>query len=268
MQKPLKDTYTMQNRHGHDIEVITHTVSNPRGTVFVHHGYPGAAHSPTIDLMRQTFNALGLNTITPNTTNNYNNSHGDLKDMTLAGHTDDLEDVIRHAITTDSFTGPIAITGHSAGGHSALVVSSRFKGLERSVLTIASAPVITGQSFINAWSEMIGPEEAAAWKTNGYCIGGSDAGPDQLKMHWDVYQEWATHDLARDKIRPENHTVLIHPHDDPFIPEADMIRYLEATRIDEFHSIRDADHCYTGKEQETAFVASLARAIDKRFPSP
>jgi pimeloyl-ACP methyl ester carboxylesterase len=245
------------------MEIITDSVPNPRGTAFVHHGYPGGAHSPTIQLMRKTFNGLGLNTVTPNTANNYNESDGDLKDMTLAGHSDDLEDVIRFEIAQESLTGPIIIAGHSAGGHSALSVSSRFKGLAQPVLTIASAPFISGQSFIDAWSTLIGKMATYRWQKNGFTTGYSDAGPDELKLYWDVYQEWAKHDLARDQISPDNHTAIIHPENDPVIPKADMIQYIQATGTQEFHSIRGADHGYTG--QERAFASKLDSIVRQRL---
>ncbi len=263
VKKLMKEIYNLPNRHGKAIEVITNRVPSPKGTVFIHHGYPGAAHSPTIQLMRKTFNALGLNTITPNTTNNYNNAAGELEDMTLAGHCDDLEDVIRHAIAQDSFTGPYVVSGHSAGGHSALVVSSRLTDIERPLLTIASAPVISGQSFIDAWGELIGEERMSAWKTEGFQYGYSDAGSDRLKMHWPVMKEWAEHDLTRDKVRPDNYTAVIHPNDDPFIPESNVMPYVMGNDIEAFHSIRRADHCYTGREE--AFAAKLTLVTQRRL---
>ncbi len=76
-------------------------------------------------------------------------------------------------------------------------------------------------------------------------------------------EEWAKHDLTRDKVRPDNYTAVIHPKEDPFIPEGSVLPYILENNIEAFHSITRADHCYTGRED--AFIQKLKLVTTRRL---
>ena len=269
----LKEEYTISTRKNQCIIVIKHGLKNPRGTAVIHHGYPGAVKSPTVQLIRKTFNKLGFDTVTPDTTHNYNKSEGDYRLHTMTQHCDDLMDCITYTMAKGSFQGPLIVAGHSAGGYSALSVSAKLAQASITpALTVASAPLISGQRYMSAWKAVIknagiDPDRFMKnWENAGAIKCGSDAGPDELDLMWSVMQEWCKHNLISANIVPSNPTVLISGEKDEFITHADVTAYFEHSKIKEFISIEDANHSYTRQEQ--AFVSALKNAITSNFPAP
>ncbi|HPD82874.1 MAG: alpha/beta hydrolase [Alphaproteobacteria bacterium] len=268
----MKQEYNIANRNGLSMNVVTDIVKKPKGTAIIHHGYVGNMSSPTIQLMRRTFNDLGFTTITPNTTHNYNDSDGDYQKMTLRGHCEDLVDCVLNTLDSKNYTGPLVLAGHSAGGYSAIVASSELEGKYKPALTIASAPLISGERYMQGWKEVIKAQNISPdkfikhWENKGFIECGSDSGPDTLELHWSVMMDWCQHDLIKDEITPNNPTVLIGGEIDPFIRQQDVIDYFEMSRIKEVSFIEDADHCYTG--QEKAFEEHLRETINSYFPKP
>jgi len=263
----------IKNRHDLKMDVIANTVDNAAGTAIIHHGYVGSTKSPTIQLMRETFNELGFNTVTPNTTHNYNDSDGDYRQMTLAGHAEDLIDCISHTVNSTVFRAPLIIAGHSAGGYSALFASSVLSGTQYApILTIASAPLISGQRYMEGWREVISNEGISPdsfmekWENQGFIICGSDSGPDQLELHWSVMKDWCLHDLTDSKTCLKNPAILISGDIDPFIRRSDIADYLQSTTNPNIEArfIPNADHCYT--DQEDVFAECLRSSVGYYLP--
>lgn len=267
----MKQEYEVFNRNGLKMRTAFHGVKKPRGTAIIHHGYVGNMNSPTIQLMRKTFNKLGFNSVTPNTTHNYSDSDGDYRKMTLRGHCDDLIDSVLKTVKSEDYVGPLLLAGHSAGGYSAIVASSELEDKYSPALTIASAPLISGQRYMEGWREVINAEGISPdsfmkhWENKGFIECASDSGPDQLELHWSVMQDWCRHDLIRDGIVPKNPTFLIGGEKDEFIKMTDIIDYYQAAKVSEVSFIKDADHCYQG--QETAFEERFRQIIRRNFPS-
>lgn len=269
----MEQKYEIVNRNGLVMEITSHIVGNPKGTAIIHHGYVGNMSSPTVQLMRTTFNELGFNTVTPNTTHNYNRkSGGDYREMTLRGHCEDLMDCVVHTVNANAYTGTLVIAGHSAGGYSALVASSELEEKYRPSLTVASAPLISGQRYMEGWKNVIREGGASPepfmkhWKNKGFILCESDSGPDQLELHWSVLQDWCLHDLIQDKVKPNNPTYLIGGETDPFITQSDIIDYFQFARVEEASFIKGGDHCY--HKQEKDFAQRLREIITSRFPQP
>lgn len=206
----------------------------------------------------------------PNTTHNYSDSDGDYREMTLAGHCDDLEDCVKHFMDQDSFSAPLILAGHSAGGYSALNVSSRLPKQYRPALTIASAPLISGSKFlrrtVNAVADLtdMHPDKIARiWADKGFVTTNSDSGPDNLELHWSVMADWSKHDLARNNIRPQNPTILIGGEEDTSMPPEDIHAYADAVGLNNVHFIENGDHCYTEAMDE--FEAVLEQEVKRHF---
>lgn len=266
----MLEKLTIANNRGLNMQTMRYGVQNPIATAVVHHGYPSSAACLPVQTMVTALNEAGITVITPDTTHNDNDSDGDYTEMTLSDHIDDLDDCVDHLISAGAIQGPLILAGHSAGAHSALVVSASL--LKPPALTLAIAPLISGNQYLEGWESTMEKRRAGNGQTFMKRWQDRQSTPypgTKLALKWSIMEEWCKHDLIRDAIYPSNPTSVIMAGQDELTPTTETRLFSSAGNISNIFEIEGADHGFSKhadplKKQITAAIQSCPRLQSAR----
>jgi alpha/beta superfamily hydrolase len=123
------ERFRMNNRRGRHLVGL---IDYPAGTapvpkVFVCcHGYGGNKEGRYLQTIGSTLMTAGMGMVRFDFTNAAGESYGTLRDATLGGYADDLDDVLDFLRTQPRLaTSRFAVGGHSYAGRAALIVAAR-----------------------------------------------------------------------------------------------------------------------------------------------
>lgn len=196
----------LQNRKGQTIVGILEKPANEiKGTCVVQHGWGGNKEKPTMQTIKNSFLESGFQTFNFDTTNAFGESGGDYEKSTLGLHWEDLEDVVKWVQKQDWFIKPLALTGHSKGGYSAVRYAEEYP--DEVDYLIPVAPVISGKLSFEAY-KIKDPEGLEKWKKEGVLERiGKDG--NLKRKHWFQMEERLQHDLLPNASKLIMQTLLI-----------------------------------------------------------
>jgi len=162
----------------------------PVGTCIVQHGHGSSMRAAQQIAMKDAFLEKGFVVFSFDVTNSLGESDGKFEDARLGLFCEDLEDVIAWAKQQDWYVGPLALTGHSMGGHSVAIYAE--KHFDEVAYCAAIAPVISGKLI----HEVLDPGMLEGWEESGWYISESPLKPGFIgRSPWEVMIEYKDHDL-------------------------------------------------------------------------
>lgn len=205
----------------------TEDVNGTKGTVILLGGINEAFSASAFEMMRMTFNKLGLNVISPQP---LDKRFSPLTRSTPETHIDILRDTVKDLVdekinkNRHYGEGPVIVAGDSAGGFAALAYSAVAKKGYRPDLTIAVSPPIIGaedvptsQSYQEQWC-------------------GSTT-------------SWAHRNLIKEKAFPKGETVIITGRDDKTVKVNNVSAFGKVAKVD-VSVIEGAGHNFMRHSEE------------------
>lgn len=138
---------------------------NPRGLIFIEHGFTGHKDESQIKTIAAAFQNSGYTSITFDATNSTGESGESPEGTTFTGHYHDLEDVICWAKSQPWYQEPFVLAGHSLGGSAAIFYTQNHP--QEVKLLIPFSPVIQGQDFYDSMAKTL-KEKFTEWQNGGY----------------------------------------------------------------------------------------------------
>ncbi len=219
-----------------------------RGTAVIQHGYSGAKNEAHVEIMEQAFYDNGFITFNFDTTNSFGESEGDFWEARLGLHAEDLEDVTRWVQKQEWFRVPLALTGHSMGGH-AIVRYAELHPDEVNIL-VPVAPVVSGTLSWEAHQEH-SLEDFEQFRKQGYRELVSSRTGVVKKIPWAEMEERLNHDLLPDAGKISMPTLLIVGSEDDTCRPKDiqlLFKSLVQNPKNEYQEILGAPHTYRTEE--------------------
>ncbi len=239
----------LKNRKGQKIVgVLEIPKGEIKGTCIVQHGWGGNRNKPTVQAMKGAFLESGFQTFNFDTTNSFGESDGDYEKSTLGLHWEDFEDVTKWAQKQDWFVGPLALTGHSKGGYSAIRYAEEHP--EEVSYVVPVAPVASGKMSFEA-QKRYHPEKFKELKEKGVI---EKIGKDGniKRNYWFQFEERLQHDLFPNITKVTMPVLLIIGSEDTSCFEQTEVLYNALPEENkEIKIIKGAPHSYYEvKEQE------------------
>lgn len=160
-----------KNRNGLKITVRVDGDLSSDKLVFITHGLSGSKDQPHIEGMRNAFKDAGYSVVSFDTTNSFGESEGDSINATVSSYISDLEDVVAWSEKQTWYKEPFVLAGHSLGGISSLVFTSRYPDKVKALFPMST--VVSGKLWLETWDK----EELKIWKNEGYFLKESKSMP-------------------------------------------------------------------------------------------
>ncbi len=239
---------TIKNRHGLPMHgAFECPCKTPSGLVIIQHGYTGMAGQPLLSLIAAAYHKAGWATLRLDATCSLNDAGGDVATWTATGHIEDLEDTLKWAASAD-IAPRLALAGHSMGGMAALSVAVQEP--DRFHHVTASAPVVSGEQLLEAWTQSY-PDDVKNWQETGQFTETSSLDPDRSgAVPWTIWDDWQRHDLLRQADKLTRPALILVGEQDELTTLADVKRLYEALPQSgkQFTAIPGGNHMYDGCE--------------------
>ena len=167
-------TTKIPNRHGLNIAILVEIPENPKGLIFIVHGFMSIKEAPHIAALGLTSLQQDLIVVRFDATHSFGQSDGS-NQGTITTYTHDLEDVIQWAQAQDWYQEPFILAGHSLGGIAILEASRKYPSRTKALALLAT--VISGE-MDNKGYMALDPKGYAEWKESGFKDWPSRQNPD------------------------------------------------------------------------------------------
>jgi pimeloyl-ACP methyl ester carboxylesterase len=157
-------TTKIPNRHGLNIAVLVEIPENPKGLIFIVHGWKSNKNSTTATALTEMAVSYNLTAVRFDCTHAAGESDGEIELSTISTYISDLEDVVGWAKTKDWFQSPYLLAGSSLGGITILEHANAHRDEVKAIAPIAT--VISGELSIESRKRK-DPEGLAQWQANG-----------------------------------------------------------------------------------------------------
>jgi pimeloyl-ACP methyl ester carboxylesterase len=158
-------TTKIPNRHGLKIAVLVEIPENPKGLMFIVHGFLSHSQKISPTAMAETALAHNLIAVRFDTTHSFGRSDGSPELATITSYIHDLEDVVMWSKTQPWFIWPYLLSGSSLGGITVLEHAHTYKNDVKAVAALA--PVISGELSEQAALRRI-PSKLPQWRETGF----------------------------------------------------------------------------------------------------
>jgi pimeloyl-ACP methyl ester carboxylesterase len=145
--------------------VLVEIPENPKGLVFIVHGFMSAAKRASPTAMAETFLTHNSIAVRFDTTHSFGESDGSPELATITSFIHDLEDVVAWAKNQPWFQTPYLLSGNSLGGITVLEHAHTYKNDVKGVAALA--PVISGMFSEEAALRRV-PSKLPQWRETGF----------------------------------------------------------------------------------------------------
>lgn len=230
----------IKNRKGQKIVVIIEENKNPKGLIFVMHGFSGFKEQPHIQIIADAFREKGYTVVRFDTTNTLGESDGNLEDATTTSYFEDLEDVLSWAQSQKWYQEPFCLAGHSLGGISIALYTENHPEKVKALAPIST--VISGKLDF----EILPKEKLEEWKKTGWLIEESKSRPGLIKkLPWSHMEDRLKYDLFNKVDKLTMPVLLIVGENDELIPpKYQKILYEKLPGRKELHIIKNSPHTF------------------------
>ncbi len=245
---------TIQNRHGLNVVVLVEGNLRSKKLVFITHGYSGSKDQPHIIGMRNVFAESDFIVVSFDATHAFGESDGDLINACATTYINDLEDVIGWASSHSWYIEPFVLAGHSLGGLSSLVYTSRHP--EKVSALFPMSTVVSGTT----WYELQDPEFLKQWEENGFYIKESKSLPGKVgKAGWIFVKDILKYDALKFAPRITYPVLLMVGSEDRDTtpPEAQQLLLENLGGPKKFHVINGMEHT----PQRTEEIDEMKRVL-------
>ena len=234
----------IKNRKGLKMAVVVDESENPKGLVFLMHGFLGFKEQPVVLEAEKIFKENNFTTVSFDATNSLGKSDGKMEDGTMTGYFEDLEDVINWAKSQKFYSEPFFLVGHSLGGYCVANYAVKNKNVKSLVLL---CPVVSGELFqqTNDIKEILGE-----WKETGMRVWNSRRNPGVIKKSsYRFIEDGVNHDLLKTAQDIECPVLMIGGDVDEVIPsEHQKMLFDKIEGRKEMHIIKNGDHVLESQE--------------------
>lgn len=251
-------TARIPNRHGLNIAVLVEIPANPKGLVFIVHGWTSSRNSSSAVAFAETTLQHNMIAVRFDCTHSSGESDGSIELSTISTFVDDLDAVVQWAKTQPWFQTPYILAGNSLGGITILEHTHKHKNEVCAIALIAT--VVSGELSVQARLRK-DPEAMARWQAAGiqhqtYTAGSAD-------FPWTHMEDRLNHDAlvyASELTMPV--LMCVGSEDDSCPPDHQRLLYDALGSNDkELHIIDGAPHSY----KDPAHVAVLKSHIYEWF---
>ena len=158
-------TTKIPNRHGLNIAVLVEIPENPRGLMFIVHGWNSSKSSNSARTIAEAALANQVIAVRLDCTHSSGESDGSLEHSSVTTYVADLADVIDWAKTQPWFQTPYILIGSSFGGLA--VLDQGYKNRHEVLAMGLLAPVVSGKLYVEALEKRL-PGVLASWQETGF----------------------------------------------------------------------------------------------------
>lgn len=258
----MQEKLFIKNRKGQRLAIVVEKNLNPRGLVFVMHGFSWFKEQPEVRMFAEVFKQNGFTVITFDTTNTFGESEGRIEDLTLTGYYEDLEDVISWSASQGWYEEPFWLAGHSLGAMSVALYAEKYPKRVKGLAPIST--VVSGKLDFETHKRSEA-EELKEWEETGWLEQRSRSRPDVVRrIPWSHMEDKLQYDLlphADKLIMPV--LMIVGEKDERTPPEHQKIFFDKLSGKKEFHIINNAPHAL----RELVYVDEIKKIFDKWIKS-
>jgi alpha-beta hydrolase superfamily lysophospholipase len=239
----------IENRKGMKIVVVVNEVENPKGLVFLMHGFIGFKEHHLLIETAKIFKENNFTAVSFDATHAFGESEGAMEEGTMTGYLEDLEDVVNWSKLQKWYREPFFMVGHSLGGYCVSVYAIKNKNVKGLILF---SSIVSGKLFLETDDMKSIMEE---WERKGIREWESESRPGAIKRSKYVFAEDCLgHDLLKVAGKIQCPVLMIAGEMDKVVPLNDQKMLFDKIRSKkEFHLVKNGDHNLIGWEKSEEF---------------
>lgn len=153
------------NRHGLRIVTQVDIPADPRGLMFLVHGWKSSMHGATMKPVAEAAHENNIATVRFDCTHSAGESDGEIPHSTISTFIEDLEDVVKWARGQNWFQSPYIVAGGSLGGITVLEHAHKYAPEVKALIPIVT--VVSGEYSKDAL-EQRSSGAYVDWRQTGY----------------------------------------------------------------------------------------------------
>jgi pimeloyl-ACP methyl ester carboxylesterase len=248
----------IKNRHGLNISVLIEKPEQPKGMVFILHGFSSAKSRGHVSAIAQSALENGLTAIRFDATHSSGESDGKIELATVTSFAADLEDVITWTKKQEWYQEPFTLVGMSLGGLAVLEHTHTHPSEVKAIAPIGT--VVSGDLSFESY-HTYKKEELEEWQKKGYIEMHNPSIPDeQIKLPWSHMEDRMRYDALSYAHKITVPSFMIVGSEDTSCPpeHQQMLHDALGSKQKELHIIKDMTHYWRAEEH----VALLKNYFD------
>jgi alpha-beta hydrolase superfamily lysophospholipase len=235
----------IKNRKGLSISVLIEPAKKQENLVFLMHGFGSFKEFPLIKEIASVFKNNNFTIIRLDATNSIGQSDGEMKDGTITGYCEDLDDVIEWSKNQKWYQEPFFLAGHSAGAY--CVSEYAAKNPNKIKALAVFSPFVSGKLFVKTDEiKSVLPE----WEKTGLRQWESSSTPGTIKKSgYQFIEDCLKLDILDSVEKIKCPVLFVSGENDTTVPIKDQKLFLDKLKTKkDFHLIKNADHNFKPEE--------------------